>query len=72
METRQFANGQTRFLRRNARCRLAYLVFHDPAVPNFDLAKFDFDCDTPKTYQAGVINDAASTDLGSFARTTAN
>ena len=37
-----------------------------PAVPNFDLSKFDFDRDTPKTYQTGAINDAVSTDLSSF------
>ncbi|WP_218916371.1 tannase/feruloyl esterase family alpha/beta hydrolase [Eikenella longinqua] len=40
--------------------------FMTPAVPNFDLHKFDFDRDTPKTYQTGAINDAVSTDLSSF------
>ena len=37
-----------------------------PAMPDFDLDKFDFDRDTPKTYQTGAINDAVSTDLSSF------
>ena len=40
--------------------------FMTPAVPNFDVNKFDFDRDTPKTYQTGAINDAVSTDLSSF------
>ena len=40
--------------------------FMTPAVPNFDVNKFDFDRDTLKTYQTGAINDAVSTDLSSF------
>ena len=38
-----------------------------PSSPKFDLSRFDFDRDTPKTYQTGAINDAISTDLSSFA-----
>ena len=41
--------------------------FMTPSSPNFDLSRFDFDRDTPKTYQTGAINDAISTDLSSFA-----
>lgn len=41
--------------------------FMTPAVPNFDLSRFDFDRDTAKTHQTGALNDAVSTDLGSFA-----
>ena len=37
-----------------------------PMQPDFDLMKFDFDKDTPRTYQTGAINDAISTDLSSF------
>ena len=41
--------------------------FMTPAVPDFDLDKFDFDRDTPKTNQTGALNDAVSTDLSTFA-----
>ncbi|WP_366144692.1 tannase/feruloyl esterase family alpha/beta hydrolase [uncultured Cardiobacterium sp.] len=40
--------------------------FMTPAVPDFNLEKFDFDRDPLKTYQTGALNDAISTDLSSF------
>ncbi|ASK27379.1 tannase/feruloyl esterase family alpha/beta hydrolase [Neisseria chenwenguii] len=40
--------------------------FMTPAVPDFDVAKFDFDRDTPKTYATGKINDATATDMSGF------
>ena len=40
--------------------------FMTPANPGFDLSRFDFDRDTPKTYQTGALNDAIATDLSSF------
>ena len=41
--------------------------FMTPSNPKFDWKTFDFDRDTPKTYQTGAINDAIATDLSSFA-----
>ena len=41
--------------------------FMTPSNPKFDWKAFDFDRDTPKTYQTGAINDAVATDLSSFA-----
>ena len=40
--------------------------FMTPYNPDFDLASFDFDRDTPKVYQTGAINDAIGTDLSTF------
>ena len=40
--------------------------FMTPPVPDFDLSRFDFDTDTPKTYATGKINDATDTDMGAF------
>lgn len=40
--------------------------FMTPRNPEFTWAQFDFDSDVIKTAQTAAINDAASTDLGSF------
>lgn len=40
--------------------------FMTPPVPDFDLSRFDFDKDTPKTYATGKINDATDTDMSAF------
>ena len=40
--------------------------FLTPAQPNFDTINFDFDKDTPKTFETAAINDAISTDLSTF------
>ncbi|MCP1660867.1 tannase/feruloyl esterase family alpha/beta hydrolase [Neisseria perflava] len=40
--------------------------FMSPPVPDFDLSKFNFDTDTPKTYATGKINDATATDMSAF------
>ena len=40
--------------------------FLTPAQPNFDTINFDFDKDTPKTFETAAINDAISTSLSTF------
>lgn len=40
--------------------------FMTPRNPNFTWAQFNFDTDVAKTAQTAAINDAVSTDLGSF------
>ena len=40
--------------------------FLTPAQPNFDTINFDFDKDTPKTFETAAINDAISTNLSTF------
>ncbi|STZ77311.1 tannase/feruloyl esterase family alpha/beta hydrolase [Bergeriella denitrificans] len=40
--------------------------FMTPPVPDFDLSRFDFDTDTPKTDATGKINDATDTDMSAF------
>lgn len=40
--------------------------FMTPRNPNFTWAQFNFDTDVAKTFQTAAINDAVSTDLGTF------